>query len=170
MQIEKNVTSIMREMLADPERDWSNHIPFVGLTEKEFYKAEYLIRKHCKNANKREEVMKSFERWKKRYETGSSYNSYRQSRLKDFVWFLYREIGKNKTWATKTKIENEINKVLETEKFYELEKLFEPYEDMFDDIKSRKMYEVRCQEKHKKLLESFDSKEAKISEFLVEKN
>ena len=64
---------------------------------------------------------------------------------------MYREIGKNKTWATKTKIENEINKVLETEKFYELEKLFEPYEDMFDDIKSRKMYEVRCQEKHKKL-------------------
>ena len=49
MKIEKNIISTMREMLADPEKDWSNHIPFVRLTEGDFEKARTLIKKHCKN-------------------------------------------------------------------------------------------------------------------------
>ena len=167
MKIEENVISIMREMLAEPEKDWSNHLPLIRLSEEDFTKAKYLVRKHCQNANKREEVMKSLERWIEKYETGGFW---RQEYLKDFVWFLKKEIGKNKTWDTKTKIEEEINELLDTEKNYELENMFEPYEVMFNHLKDIKMFQGQFQNKHKELLETFDSKEAKISEFLVEQN
>ena len=36
MKIEKNVLSIMREMLDEPEKDWSNHLPLMKLTEEDF--------------------------------------------------------------------------------------------------------------------------------------
>ena len=83
---------------------------------------------------------------------------------------MKKEIGKNKTWDTKTKIEEEINELLDTEKNYELENMFEPYEVMFNHLKDIKMFQGQFQKKHKELLETFDSKEAKISEFLVEQN
>ena len=86
------------------------------------------------------------------------------------VKLLMWEIGKNKTWDTKTKIEEEINELLDTEKNYELENMFEPYEVMFNHLKDIKMFQGQFQNKHKELLETFDSKEAKISEFLVEQN
>ena len=167
MQIEKNVISIMREMLADPEKDWSNHLPLIKLSEEEFIKAKNLVRKHCQNANKREEVMKQVENWIKKYETDGFW---RQEYLKDFVWFLKKEIGKNKTRDTKEKIEKEINELLNTEKNYELEKMFEPYEVMFNHLKDIKLFQGKFQKSQQELSETFDSKEAKISKFLVEQN
>ena len=57
-----------------------------------------------------------------------------------------------------------------TEKYFQLETFFEPFELWYEDIKTKKMYEVKCEEKHKELLETFDSQEAKIREFFVEQN
>ena len=167
MKIEENVISIMREMLADPEKDWSNHLPLIRLSEEEFTKAKSLIRRYCKNADRREEVMEELKYWIEKYETGGFY---RQEYLNDFVWFLKRVLGKNKTWATKTKIENDIIEVLNTEQNYELEKMFVPYDDMFNHLKDIKRAQGNFQKSQQELLETFDFKEAKISEFLVEQN
>ena len=165
MKIEKNVTSILREMLADPEKDWSNHIPFVRLTEGDFEKARTLIKKHCKNADRRDEVMELFANYKERYETN---DFHRPEHLKDFVWWLDDKLRFRKQWETQKQIKKEIEEVFNTEKYYELETIFEPFEDWYEDIKTKKMFEVRCEERHKELLENLDCREAKMSEFLVE--
>ena len=157
MKIEKNVLSIMREMLAEPEKDWSNHLPFMKLTEEDFVKAGKLIKKHIKNADRREEVMKQLDNFIHRYETR---DFYRQQTLKDFVWFLDREIGKKKGWTKKVEIEKEIHAVLETETFFALEKIFMPYEEMFMHLHSMQLYQGHFQEKHKELLENFNFKDA----------
>ena len=67
MKIDKNVLSIMEEMLAEPEKDWSNHLPFMKLTEEDFVKGAKLIKKHIKNADRREEVMEGLDRFINRY-------------------------------------------------------------------------------------------------------
>ena len=165
MKIEKNVTSILREMLADPEKDWSNHIPFVRLTEGDFEKARTLIKKYCQNANRRDEVMERLELYKERYET----NDFpRPEHLKDFVWWLDDKLRHRKQWETQKQISKEIREVFNTEKYYELETIFEPFEDWFDDIKWGQTYLRRAEGKQCELLESLDSREARISEFLVE--
>ena len=66
MRIEKDVHLIMREMIADPEKDWSNHLPFIKLTEEDFAKGEQLIRRHIKNAEKRESALRDNENYKTR--------------------------------------------------------------------------------------------------------
>ena len=157
MKIEKNVLSIMREMLADPEKDWSNHLPLMKLTEEDFVKGAKLIKKHIKNADRREEVMEGLDRFINRYESG---NFYRQQTLKDFVRFLEWEIGKNKRWSTKVEIEKEIKEVLETEKFYALEPIFTTYEEMFTHLNNMKIFQGHFQETHKELLENFNFKDA----------
>ena len=115
MKIEKNVTSILREMLADPEKDWSNHIPFVRLTEGDFEKARTLIKKHCKNADRRDEVMELFANYKERYETN---DFHRPEHLKDFVWWLDDKLRFRKQWETQKQIKKEIEEVFNTEKYY----------------------------------------------------
>ena len=167
MRIERNAILTMREMLAEPEKDWSNHIPFVKITEGDFEKARTLIKKHCKNADKRDEVMRRFENYKKRYET-NDFN--RPEHLSDFVWHLKYWLESRKQWETKQLIRKEIEEVFNTEKYFQLETFFEPFELWYEDIKTKKMYEVKCEEKHKELLETFDSQEAKIREFFVEQN
>ena len=93
-------------MLADPEKDWITIYLNPIIRRRRFTKAKYLVRKHCQNANKRRSC--SVEGWIERYETSGFW---RQEYLKDFVWFLRKEIGKNKTWDTKRKIEKEINEL-----------------------------------------------------------
>ena len=59
MKIDKNVVAFMEEMLAYPEKDWSDYLPFMKLTEEDFVKAEKLIQKHTKNADRREDVSRN---------------------------------------------------------------------------------------------------------------
>ena len=74
MKIDPNVLSTMREMLADfdvpcsviPEKDWSEHLPFIKVTEEDFETAIKLIKKHIKNAGYREEVLEDLEDKKER--------------------------------------------------------------------------------------------------------
>ena len=165
MKIEKNIISTMREMLADPEKDWSIHLPFVRLTEEDFENARTLIKKYCKNADRRDEVIGRFENYKERYETN---DFTRPQHLKDFVWWLEEKLRHRKQWETQKQIKKEIHEVFNTEKYFELETIFQPFEYWYDDIKSRKFYEVRCEEKRKELLDNLDCREAKISEFLLE--
>ena len=162
MKIEKNVLSIMREMIADPAKDWSNHLPFMKLTEEDFIKAAKLIKKHIKNADRREEVLKDLKFWKENYKQRPHF---RTGELEDFIWFLDREIGKRKGWTKKGEIKKEIKEVLNAEMFYELQKeIFAPFESMFNDLQTIKVYQGHFQKQHKKLLENFDF--AKASEFL----
>ena len=76
----------------------------------------------------------------------------------------------NKTRDTKEQIEKEINALLNTEKNYELEKMFVPYDDMFNHLKDIKRAQGNFQKSQQELLETFDSQEAKIREFFVEQN
>ena len=39
MKIDPNILSTMRDMLADPEKDWSDHLPFI-----QFEKASELFK------------------------------------------------------------------------------------------------------------------------------
>tara|TARA_A100001388_G_scaffold266011_1_gene238691 strand:+ start:64 stop:564 length:501 start_codon:yes stop_codon:yes gene_type:complete len=166
MKIEKNALSIMRDMLADPEKDWSNHLPFMKLTEEDFVKAVKLIKKHTKNADRREELLKDLELWIGNYKQNPLG---RNGELEDFIWFLDRELGKRKKWETKEEIQKEIREVFNAETFIKLRKeIFAPYEEMFNHLEIKKLYQGHFQKQHKKLLETFDFEKA--SELLKEKN
>ena len=43
MKVEKDIFSTLRKMVAEPEKDWSKHYPFIQLTEEDFSIGENLI-------------------------------------------------------------------------------------------------------------------------------
>ena len=164
MKIDKNVLSIMEEMLAEPEKDWSNHLPFMKLTEEDFVKAEKLIKKHTKNADRREDVLNDLQYWINNYENNVLN---RNCDLQDFIWFLERELGKRKGWERKEEIKKEIREVFNAETYLKLhEEIFSPFQEMFNNLKVRNIYQGHYQETLKELLRNF--KPFKARELLKE--
>ena len=165
MKIDKNVLSIMEEMLAEPEKDWSNHLPFMKLTEEDFVKAEKLIKKHINFAEYREDALEKLEEWKTNY----AIKGFGYTRYWDYIRFLKQECVYRKRQEKSTEIQNEINACFETQKFSEIEQeVFDLFDSMFMELSNSRVFHQKFLNYKKEIEESFDFEKA--SEFLKEEN
>ena len=133
MKIESNVLSIMREMLAAPEKNWNSHLPFIQLTEEDFEKAQILMQKHINDRNYKRVTLIELEEYREKYKITNVdsriYPHHREINYQTFISFLKDKITFRKREKTAEIIENEIKKVFNLERFDELDqKLFFPFD------------------------------------------
>ena len=156
MRVEKDLFSTLSKILADPEKDWSNHFPIVQLTEEDFSKGEEIIRRHIKSAKSRNESLQKLEEWKRDesrdYRMTQHLGRYQTDYIPffNFISFLKNECRFRKSWEKKMEISDEIESLFEIKKVNTLIKeVIKPFSRMMTSLEfSRRNYESFLQEKN----------------------
>mgnify|MGYP001182999316 FL=1 len=156
MRVEKDLFSTLSKILADPEKDWSNHFPIVQLTEEDFSKGEECIRKHIKSAKSKNESLQSLEKWRKEEKFLVERSRQRWGKYtihfnpyESFIKFVIAQCTYRKSWEKKHEIREEIETLFELDKVQSLNDFVEPFSEMLTSLANSKIhYENFLKEKN----------------------
>ena len=132
MKIQPNHTSLIEDMIRQPEKDWRKHLPFILLTEEDFLNAEKLFRKHIKNEVLLNEALEGL-KIKKEYVFAGDSAYYRDSSCySDFYRYVVSECLFNKRWKTREGIEKEIEEIYNIKHFHKFSSTLHDINQMFE--------------------------------------
>ena len=155
MKIDENIILTLKDILSDPEKDWSNQLPFIQLTDTDFDTGRRLINKYVTDKARKDYVLERLDQFNCQWDEGLKV--WYKEPHEEFIYFLKKEIGYRKNWKNKEKIEAEIEKTFEFKRFEAIdEKVFQKFNQMLSNLSNSRGYRKWFNETHKELCENFD--------------
>ena len=96
MKLKDNALSLIKQMLDNPEKDWSNDLPIIELTEKDFAFTQSIINRRIADPKRRESALKWLDQFKGEWRSDSRWLSPHT----DFYMRLRDQLTFKKRWTS----------------------------------------------------------------------
>ena len=104
MKLKDNALSLIKQMLDNPEKNWSKDLPIIEFTEKDFAFSQSIINRRISDPNRRKQALEWLEQFKEKWK--SNYRWANQH--SDFYSRLEQQLTFRKRWETEKIIEKEL--------------------------------------------------------------
>ena len=160
MKFNKNITSILPEIIKNPEKDWSNHYPFIKVTDEDWNDAEKIIAKYHSGAS-RENALTELLNYKPIFKEHNvkifSSNTYVSGEWYDFIQRLKAIVTYRKRWKTQEEINSYIDAFWGVDTLIAIEEqILEKFNEMLENQRLVKMFARRRDEQKGSLEQTFN--------------
>ena len=97
MKLKDNALSLIKQMLDNPEKDWSNDLPLIEFTEKDYAFSKSIINRRIADPKRRENALK----WLDDFKGGWKHNSRSLQKHSNFYRRLLDQLTFKKRYETK---------------------------------------------------------------------
>jgi len=104
MKLKDNALSLIKQILDNPKNDWSNDLPIIELTEKDFAFAQSIIKRRISDANRKKKALEWLDQFQEEYKRHVRSHSPHL----DFYISLRDHLTFKKRWTTEKIIEEEL--------------------------------------------------------------
>ena len=159
MKLNKNITSILPEIIKNPEKDWSNHYPFIKVTDEDWNDAEKIIAKYHKGSSYENAIAELLDYkpiFKERIVKIFYPNTYVSGEWYDFIKRLKAIVTYRKRWRTQEEINSYIDAFWEVDTLNAVEEqILEKFNEMLENQRLVKMFARRRDEQKGSLEQTF---------------
>ena len=158
MKLNKNI-AILPEIIKNPEKDWSNHYPFIKVTEEDWNDAEKIIAKYHTGASREDalaELLDYKSDFKKHKPQIFSEQCFVSGEWWDFIRKLKRIVTYRKRWNTQEAINSFIDDFWDVDTLLNVEEqLYEKFNRMLENQRLVKMFARQRDEEKGSLEQTF---------------
>ena len=104
MKLKDNALSHIKQMIDNPEKDWSNDLPIIEFTEKDFAFSQSIIKRRINDPDRRKVALEWLEQFKEQWRS----NHHWENQHSDFYSRLEALLSFRKRWTTTTIIRQEL--------------------------------------------------------------
>ena len=72
MKLKDNALSLIKQMLDNPEKNWSKDLPIIEFTEKDFAFSQSIINRRISDPNRRKQALEWLEQFKEKWKSNAS--------------------------------------------------------------------------------------------------
>ena len=159
MKLNKNITSILPEIIKNPEKDWSNHYPFIKVTDEDWNDAEKIIAKYHKGAS-RDDALAELLNYKSIFKKQMP-QLFTNGHFVSGDWFRFIErlktiVKQGRRWKTQEEINSFIDDFWEVNTLIAVEEqLFEKFNKMLENQKLVNWFAIQRDEEKGSLEQTF---------------
>ena len=166
MKLNKNIASILPEIIKNPEKDWSDHYPFIKVTDEDWSDAEKIIGIYHTGSsyeNALTELLNYKPIFKEQNVKIFSTHTYLSGDWYDFIKRLKEIVTYRKRWRTQEVINSYIDDFWEVDTLIAIEdQIFEKFNRMLENERLVKMFARQRDEEKGSLEQTFSVEMAEI--------
>ena len=104
MKLKDNALSHIKQMIDNPEKDWSNDLPIIEFTEKDFAFSQSIIKRRINDPDRRKAALEWLEQFKEQWRSNHRW----ENQHSDFYSRLEALLTFRKRWTTEKIIRQEL--------------------------------------------------------------
>ena len=166
MKLKDNALSLIKQMLDNPEKDWSNDLPLIEFTEGDYVFSKSIINRRIADPKRREDALK----WLDDFKGGWKHNSRALQNHSDFYRRLLDQLTFKKRYETENLIKKEVEEYFPyCDRWGGSDKLYDEVHHMFSLRETSKSFKKQFNDQVAKLKQlNFEEEISRLKELGLE--